>query len=176
MNAALLIADTAGAGVNLHLDDDCLRWKASTPPSGHLLEKLKAAKVNIITHLNSTVGGSEVTPDIATGIAHLAAMSAPNGFPAERWRQFKADAILIEPLYAEAVTGAGWTATELSGLSRSAPWGCWRDFGLVPMLNDAEVTSIDAEKAMVRNRSGTQQRFAKRKPWRNAMPAWELAR
>lgn len=51
MNAALLINEAATAGIVLHLDGDRVRWKASTPPSSALIERLRAAKPVIIAHL-----------------------------------------------------------------------------------------------------------------------------
>jgi hypothetical protein len=62
VNAALLIVEAAGAGVDLRLDGDRLRWKASAPPPDDLLARLKAHKLDIIAHLTAEAATPITTP------------------------------------------------------------------------------------------------------------------
>lgn len=86
MNAALLIDEAANAGINLYLDGQRLRWKASTPPPGALLEKLKAAKADIIAHLRHRAYPNLRDRDLLAKVDHLDRLIAtkPDG-PVKTW-------------------------------------------------------------------------------------------
>lgn len=45
---------------------------------------------------------------------------------------------------------------------------------MVPMLNGDTVADITTEEIHVTTKSGKRQRFTRRTPWHDAVPAWEL--
>lgn len=132
MSALMLLEEVKTAGINLRHTASKLKMAAARKPDDELMARIKAAKSDIIAHLqtlesaptSSRVTASGISGPLTEGVHHLVIMSPPHSLPAERWRQFKEDTVLFDKRWTDAALIAGWSATELFGLSRAAPWGC----------------------------------------------------
>jgi hypothetical protein len=195
MSALPLIEAVRRAGGAIALQGDRLRLSAPEPLPANLLQKLRAHKAEVIDHLQhagqpklgqpatDALSHCTVTPvelaSWAAGVARLATMSPPRGYPQHAWQQLIVDADQFLGRWGAQALALGWPAWELLGCCRHAPWGRIQGMGLVLLLHGREVAALTAAEAVIRTRTGTRQTY-RRKPHDPLNPAerclvWELA-
>jgi hypothetical protein len=107
------------------------------------------------------------------GCRGLSAMEPPPGWPERNWEMliFDADRFLRE--WGEKAAHLGWTAGDLFGADRYAPWQRTDMLGLVPLIAGGQVVLMTADTATIRHRTGNRLRFYRRGSIQ-AVPIWSL--
>jgi hypothetical protein len=112
------------------------------------------------------------------GVALLRNAPAPRGYPQRAWQQLIPDAERFLERWAGQAAVLGWSAWELFGCHRRAPWGRIQGMGLVLLLQGDEIAALTATEAVIRTPTRAHQTY-RRRPADPLHPAerslvWEL--
>jgi hypothetical protein len=184
-----LLRQVAEAGGTVQLAGDALRLLASEPLPGDLRARLRQHKAEIVALLSAAEPASHVSPqgpaiynvaglprEIADGIHAILSADRVRGIPPQRWPRVQRDAArLIEGGWLERALALGWTAAELFGCDRRAPWHRLDRAGLVLLVGGHQIVELTGDNAALRTSTGSVLRYRRRPP---ATPPvallWEL--
>src|SRR5262249_23606218 len=88
------------------------------------------------------------------GCARLANSDPPSGWPPHRWSMLKRDAVAFLEVWGGEAAHLGWSALDLFGIDRTAPYARVDSMGLVPLLNGREVVDLTHDTAAIHRSSG----------------------
>ena len=191
MNALVteLLRDVISAGGTVQLVGDALRLWASEPLPDDLRARVRQHKAEIVALLSAAESASDGAPEvpsgqsvaglpreIAEGARAILSADGARGIPPQRWPRVQGDAArLVEGGWLERALALGWTAADLFGCDRRAPWHRLDRAGLVLLTGGHEIVELTKEVAALRTSTGSVLRFRRRPP---ATPPvallWEL--
>jgi len=137
---------------------------AAEPANEKALETLAAP---------STTG---LPQEIAGGVRAILSADGAQGIPPQRWPWVQRDAArLVDGGWARQALTLGWTAADLFGCDRRAPWYRLDRCGLLLLTGGHEIVELTAEYAVLRTSTGSIMRFRRRPPARLPLALlWEL--
>jgi hypothetical protein len=111
----------------------------------------------------------------AEGYAALCAMPPPIGFSQTHWNRIvDAAGTFLDQWAAEAIR-CGWSDLDVFGCHPERPAARFDAMGLIPLLSQAEVVSLDETGADLVTSSGARQRFRRRPLPPGTVSLWDLA-
>jgi hypothetical protein len=111
----------------------------------------------------------------AAGCAALSTISAPSGFTPPHWQRVIDAAGQFIERWADEATACGWSSFDVFGCHDEAPTVRRDAMGMVVMLGDCTVVSIDERGADIATPSGARQRFSRRSMPVGTVLLWELS-
>ncbi len=104
-----------------------------------------------------------IPDEVADGIRALVVASAPEGIPSRAWPVIVTDtlALTVGGEIAQAFA-LGWTAADLFGCDRKAPWHRLDRAGLMLLVDGRTIPELTAAHAALRHRDGSVLRFRRR--------------
>ena len=114
--------------------------------------------------------------EIADDVHAILSAAGAHGIPPQRWPRVQRDAArLVEGGWLELALTRGWTAADLFGCDRRAPWHRLDRAGLLLLTGGHEIVELSADDAALRTSTGSVLRYRRRPP---AIPPvallWEL--
>ena len=184
-----LLRQVTRAGGEVQLAGDALRLSAPEPLPDDLRARVRQHKAEIIALLsaaepanNMSLEGPTVCNvaglprEIANGVHAILSADGVQGIPPQRWPRVQRDvARLIEGGWAQQALNLGWTAADLFGCDRRAPWHRLDRAGLLLLVGGHEIVELTEEVAALRTSTGSVLRFRRRPPARPPVALlWEL--
>jgi hypothetical protein len=181
-----LLREVSRAGGAVRLEGDMLRLSAPEPLPDDLCARLRQRKAEIVALLSAAEPANNVAPvtqsvcapprEIGDGVRAMLTAAGARGIPPQRWPRVQRDAArLIECGWLERALALGWTAAELFGCDRRAPWHRLDRAGLVLLVGGHQIVELTGDNAALRISTGSVLRFRRRPP---ATPPvallWEL--
>jgi TubC N-terminal docking domain len=184
-----LLRQVSEAGGGVELEGDMLRLSAAEPLPDELRARLRQHKAEIAALLSSAEPGNDVAlegqpgqdltglpREIAGDVRAILTADAAPGIPPQRWPRVQRDvARLVEGGWLGRALALGWTAADLFGCDRRAPWHRLDRAGLVLLVGGHEIVELTEEVAALRTSTGSVLRYRRRRP---ATPpvalVWEL--
>ena len=166
-----------------------LRLSAPEPLPDELRARLRQHKAEIVALLSAAEPANDAVPDgppvqsvaglpreIADGVHAILSADGAQGIPPQRWPRVQRDAArLVEGGWAQQALALGWTAADLFGCDRRAPWHRLDRAGLVLLTGGHEIVELTEEVAALRTSTGSVLRFRRRPPARPPVALlWEL--
>lgn len=102
----------------------------------------------------NTIGDDALPAEWREGLDRLAVMPCPSDIPPERWQQAIDDAVRFAQQFGPQAHSFGWSTGQLFGVHQVAPIGRLDSAGLVLLLRDRELVTIDKDKATIKTASG----------------------
>jgi TubC N-terminal docking domain len=181
-----LLREVSKAGGTVGLKGDMLRLSAPEPLPDDLLARLRQHKAEIVALLSEeesandaasivqSVGG--LPRDVADGVHAILSADGAQGIPPQRWPRVQRDVVrLLEGGWAQQALNFGWTAADLFGCDRRAPWHRLDRAGLVLLTGGHEIVELSADDVALRTSTGSVLRFRRRPPARPPVTLlWEL--
>jgi hypothetical protein len=114
--------------------------------------------------------------EIADGVRAILSADGARGIPPQRWPRVRGDAArLVEGGWLERALALGWTASDLFGCDRRAPWHRLDRAGLVLLTGEHEIVELSEDVAALRTSTGSTLRYRRRSPAKPPMALlWEL--
>jgi len=183
-----LLREVSEAGGTVRLEGDILRLSAPEPLPDELRARLRQHKAEIVALL-SPEPANEVAPEgptvqsvaglpqeIADGVRAILSADRARGIPPQRWPRVQRDVVqLVEGRWLERALALGWTAADLFGCDRRAPWHRLDRAGLVLLISAHEIVELTPDVAALRTSTGSVLRFRRRPPARPPVALlWEL--
>jgi hypothetical protein len=183
-----VLREVSEAGGSVRLDGDMLRLSAPEPLPDELRVRLRQHKAEIVALLSAEPGSDVVVEsqpgqdlaglpqEIADGVQAILSADGARGIPPQRWPRVQSNAArLIEGGWLERALALGWTAADLFGCDRRAPWHRLDRAGLVLLIGGHEIVELTATDAALRTSSGSVLRYRRRPPARPPVALlWEL--
>jgi hypothetical protein len=161
-----LLAAVRAAGGDLLAVGDRLRVTAPEPLPVDLVERLRAAKSELLAMLSTPAAapwtdaeeeraaivedGAGVRPAWAEGFAPLDATRPPGDVPLGRWRAFLDDAgRFLDSGWCDRALALGWTPLQLFGCNRHRPYARVDQAGLIWILNGRALAALTSELAVI---------------------------
>ena len=180
-----LLRQVTETGGTVRLEGDVLRLSAPEPLPDELRARLREHKAEIVALLSAEpandaapIAQSVGAPpqEIADGLRAILSADGARGIPPQRWPRVQRDAArLIEGGWLERALALGWTAAELFGCDRRAPWHRLDRAGLVLLVGGHQIVELTGDNAALRTSTGSVLRYRRRPP---ATPPvallWEL--
>jgi hypothetical protein len=184
-----LLREVSETGGTVRLEGDVLRLSAPEPLPDELRARLRQHKAEIVALLSAAEPASDVVlegqpgqdlaglpREIAEGVRAILSADGAQGIPSQRWPRVQRDAVrLVEGGWLERTLAFGWTATDLFGCDRRAPWHRLDRAGLLLLTGGHEIVQLTAQDAALRTTTGSVLRYRRRQP---AIPPvallWEL--
>jgi hypothetical protein len=181
-----LLHQVTKAGGTVGLEGDMLRLSAPEPLPDDLLARVRQHKAEIMALLSAvkpandaasivqSVGG--LPRDVADGGRAILSADGAQGIPPQRWPRVQRDLVrLLEGGWAQQALNFGWTAADLFGCDRRAPWHRLDRAGLVLLTGGHEIVELTEEVAALRTSTGSVLRFRRRPRARPPVTLlWEL--
>jgi hypothetical protein len=113
---------------------------------------------------------------IAQGVHAIRSADGAQGIPPQRWPRVQRDVVrLVEGGWLERALALGWTAADLFGCDRRAPWHRLDRAGLVLLVGGHEIVELTGDNAALRTSTGSVLRYRRRPPARPPVALlWEL--
>lgn len=174
-----------------------LKVVAPAPLPNELIEKLRAAKLDLLTVLTSSTptanladAWSEENEERAAiveydggaprawaeGFARLDPHKPPGDVPPRRWLRFVDDCgRFLDEGWAKRAADLGWGPLDLFGCDRERPFARIDELGLLWMLKGGTVVELHRDRAILQTASGATQTY-RRRPVEvgRVVLAWEL--
>ena len=184
-----LLRQVTETGGTVRLEGDMLRLSAPEPLPGELRARLRQHKAEIVALLLAAEPASDAAPkilagetstglprEIADGVRAILSAVGAQGIPPQRWPRVQRDVVrLVEGGWLERALALGWTAADLFGSDRRAPWHRLDRAGLVLLTGGHELVELTEDVATLRTSTGSVLRYRRRPP---ATPPvamlWEL--
>jgi hypothetical protein len=173
-----LLRQVTETGGTVRLEGDVLRLSAPKPLPDELRARLRQHKAEIVALLAAAKGQdvARLPLEIADGVRAILSADGTRGIPPQRWPRVQRDAArLVEGGWLERALALGWTAGDLFGCDRRAPWHRLDRAGLVLLTGGHEIIELTEEVAVLRTSTGSVLRYRRRPP---ATPPvallWEL--
>ena len=184
-----LLQAVSAAGGLIRLEGDTLQLAAPEPLPEELRARLRQHKAEIVALLAAAEPVNEVVlegqpgqdlaglpREIADGVRGILSADGTRGIPPHRWPRVQRDAArLVEDGWAREALTLGWTAADLVGCDRRAPWHRLDRAGLVLLTGGHEIVELTGEVAALRTSTGSVLRYRHRQ---SAIPPvallWEL--
>jgi hypothetical protein len=191
MTAAVLdlLQAVAAAGGLIRLAGDTLQLAAPKPLPDELRARLRRHKAEIVALLstaeptNEAVLGGQPGQDlaglpreIADGGRAILPADGARGIPPQRWPRVQRDVVrLVEGGWLQRALALGWTAADLYGCDRRAPWHRLDRSGLLLLTGGHEIVELTGDSAALKTATGSVLRFRRRPPPRPPVALlWEL--
>ena len=181
-----LLREVSEAGGTVRLEGDMLRLSAPEPLPDELRARLRQHKAEIVALLSAAEPANDAAPvaqsvgglprEIADGVHAILSADGARGIPPQRWPRVQRDAArLVEGGWVQRALALGWTAADLFGCDRRAPWHRLDRAGLVLLTGGHEIVELTEEVAALRTSTGSVLRFRRRPPARPPVALlWEL--
>ena len=186
-----LLREIAEAGGAIRLEGDMLRLSAPEPLPDELRARLRQHKRELMVLLRSPAepaddaasetpavvdGAAGLPEELAAAVRALLAAEGADGVPSGHWPRVRRDARqLVERGWLRRALALGWTAADLFGCDRRAPWYRLDRAGLVLLIGGYEVVEVSAHDAALGTPTGSVLRFRRRPPARPPVALlWEL--
>jgi hypothetical protein len=184
-----VLREVSEAGGTVRLEGDMLRLSAPAPLPDELRARLHQHKAEIVALLSAAEPANDVVlerqpgqdvaglpREIADGVHAILSADGAQGIPPHRWPRVQRDVVqLLEGGWLERALALGWTAADLFGCDRRAPWHRLDRAGLVLLVGGHEIVELTPDVAALRTSTGSVLRFRRRPP---ATPPvallWEL--
>ena len=181
-----LLQAVAAAGGVVRLEGDRLRLSAPAPLPDDLRARVRQHRAEIVALLSAAEPANDAAPvarsvgglprEIADGVRAIHSADGARGIPPQRWPRVLRDAVrLVEGGWLERALALGWTAADLFGCDRRAPWHRLDRAGLLLLVGGHEIVELAGDNAALRTSTGSVLRFRRRPP---ATPPvallWEL--
>jgi hypothetical protein len=184
-----LLQAVAAAGGIIRLEGGMLRLSAPALLPDDLRARLRQHKAEIVALLAAAEPANDPAPEtpasrsvagppreIADGVRAILTANGARGISPQRWPRVQRDAArMIEGGWLERALALGWTAADLFGCDRRAPWHRLDRAGLVLLTGGHEIVDLTAEVAALRTSTGSVLRYRRKPP---ATPPvallWEL--
>jgi TubC N-terminal docking domain len=191
MSAAVLdlLQAVSAAGGLIRLEGDTLQLAAPEPLPDELRARLRQHKGEIVALLSAAEPANDVVlqdqpgqdvaglpREIADGVRAILSADGARRIPPQRWPRVQRDAArLVEGGWLERALALGWTAADLFGCDRRAPWHRLDRAGLVLLVGGHEIVELTATDAALRTSTGAVLRFRRQPPARPPVALlWEL--
>jgi hypothetical protein len=172
-----LLREVSTAGGTVGLEGDMLRLSAPEPLPDDLLARLRQHKAEIVALLLAAEPANDAAPvtqsvdapsrEIADGVHAILSADGAQGIPPQRWPRVQRDAVrLVEGGWLERALALGWTAADLFGCDRRAPWHRLDRAGLVLLTGGHEIVELAPDVAALRTSTGSVLRYRRRPPAR----------
>ena len=121
-------------------------------------------------------GSRRVAGDIAGGVRAILTAGGAQSIPPQRWPRVQHDAArLVQGGWLERALALRWTAADLFGCDRRAPWHRLDRAGLVLLIGGHELAELTEDGAALRTSTGSVLRSRRRPPARPPVALlWEL--
>jgi hypothetical protein len=173
-----LLRQVTKAGGTVQLAGDALRLLAPEPLPEDLRARLRQHKAAILALLSAAEPSNDASParpavdyvaglpgEIADGVRAILSADGAREIPPQRWPRVQRDATrLVEDGWLERALTCGWTAADLFGCDRRAPWHRLDRAGLVLLTGGHEVVELNGDSATLRTSTGSVLRFRRRPP------------
>jgi TubC N-terminal docking domain len=181
-----LLHTVSAAGGLIRLEGDTLQLAAPKPLPDELRARLRQHKAEIVALLLAAEPANDAPPvaqsvsatprEIADGVHAILTADGAQGIPPQRWPRVQRDAArLIEGGWLERALTGGWTAADLYGCDRRAPWHRLDRAGLVLLTGGHEIVELTAHGAALRTSTGSVLRYRRGPSARPAVALlWEL--
>jgi len=184
-----LLQAVSDAGGLIRLEGDVLRLSAPEPLPDELRARLRQHKAEIVALLSAAEPANDVVLDgqpgqdvagvpqeIAQGVHAIRSADGAQGIPPQRWPRVQRDvARLVKGGWLERALALGWTAADLFGCDRRAPWHRLDRAGLLLLVGGHEIVELAGDNAALRTRTGSVLLFRRRPPARPPVALlWEL--
>jgi hypothetical protein len=184
-----LLQAVSAAGGLIRLEGDTLQLAAPEPLPDELRAHLREHKAEVVALLSAAEPANEVVlqgesghdlaglpREIADGVHAILSADGARGIPPQRWPRVESDAArLVEGGWLERALALGWTAVDLFGCDRRAPWHRLDRAGFVLLIGGHEIVELTEDVAALRTSTGSVLRYRRRPP---ATPPvallWEL--
>ena len=184
-----VLREVSDAGGTVRLEGNMLRLWAPEPLPDELRARLRQHKVEVVALLSATEAANDVVltgqpgqdlanlpREIADGVRAILTADGTRGISPQRWPRVQRDAArMIEGGWLERALALGWTAADLFGCDRRAPWHRLDRAGLVLLTGGHEILELTADLAALKTSTGSVLRFRRRPPARPPVALlWEL--
>ena len=184
-----LLREVSEAGGTVRLEGEMLRLSAPEPLPDEVRARLREHKAEIVALLAAAEPANEAVlegqpgqdvaglpREVADGVHAILSADRIQGIPPQRWPRVQRDVVrLIEGGWLERALALGWTAADLFGCDRRAPWHRLDRAGLVLLTGGHEIVELSADDAALRTSTGSVLRFRRRPPARPpGALLWEL--
>jgi hypothetical protein len=181
-----LLQAVAAAGGVIRLEGDTLRLAAPEPLPDELRTRLRRHKAEIVALLAAAEPANDAAPvvqsvgglprEIADGVHAILSANGAQGILPHRWPRVQRDVLrLLEGGWAQQALNLGWTAADLFGCDRRAPWHRLDRAGLVLLVGGHEIVELTEDVAALRTSTGSVLRYRRRPPARSpAALLWEF--
>jgi hypothetical protein len=180
MTAAVLdlLQAVSAAGGLIRLEGDVLRLTAPEPLPDELRARLHQHKAEIVALLSAAEPANDVVlerqpgqdvaglpREIADGVHAILSADGAQGIPPHRWPRVQRDVVqLLEGGWLERALALGWTAADLFGCDRRAPWHRLDRAGLVLLVGGHEIVELTPDVAALRTSTGSVLHHRRRPP------------
>jgi len=184
-----VLREVSDAGGTVRLEGDMLRLWAPEPLPDELRARLHQHKAEIVALLSLAEPANDASAgrpaldhvaglprEIADGVRAILSADGARGIPPQRWPRVQRDAArMIEGGWLERARALGWTAADLFGCDRRAPWHRLDRAGLLLLTGGHEIVELSAADAALRTSTGSVLRYRRRPPVRPpAALLWDL--
>jgi hypothetical protein len=184
-----LLRQVTETGGTVRLEGDMLRLSAPEPLSDELRARLRQHKAEIVALLSAAEPENDASAgrpavdhlaglprEIADGVRAVLSADGARGIPPQRWPRVQGDAArLVGGGWLERALALGWTAADLFGCDRRAPWHRLDRAGLVLLTGGHEILELTADLAALKTSTGSVLRYRRRPPARPPVALlWEL--
>jgi TubC N-terminal docking domain len=174
-----LLREVSETGGTVRLEGDGLRLSAPEPLPDELRARLRQHKAEIVALLSAAEPASDVVVvegqpgqdlaglprEIADGVHAILTADGARGIPPQRWPRVQRDAArLVEGGWLERALALGWTAADLFGCDRRAPWHRLDRAGLLLLTGGHEIVELSADDAGLRTSTGSVLCYRRRPP------------
>ena len=176
--ALALVQEVLQAGGTVRLDGKMLRLSAPEPLPDELRARLHQHKAEIVALLSAAEPANDVVlesqpgdevaglpREIVDGVRAILSADGARGIPPQRWPRVQRDVVrLVEGGWLERALALGWTANDLFGCDRRAPWHRLDRVGLVLLTGGHEIVELTAHDAALRTSTGSVLRYRRSRP------------
>jgi hypothetical protein len=184
-----LLREVAKAGGSVRLDGGMLRLSAPEPLPDELRARVRQHKAEVVALLSAAEPANNMVlqdqpgqdlaglpREIADGVRAILTADGAQRIPPQRWPRMQRDAAwLVEGGWLERALALGWTAADLFGCDRRAPWHRLDRAGLVLLIGGQELVELTEGVAALRTSTRSVLRFRRRPSARPPVALlWEL--
>jgi TubC N-terminal docking domain len=184
-----LLRQVTETGGTVRLEGDALRLSAPEPLPEELRARLRQHKAEISALLSAAKPANDVVlegqpsrhlarlpRETADGVRAILSADGAQRIPPQRWPRVQRDAArLVEDGWAREALTLCWTAADLFGCDRRAPWHRLDRAGLVLLISGHEIVQVTAHHAELRTTTGSVLRYRRRQPEIPSLALlWEL--
>ena len=178
-HAAKLIDEILKQGGDLRVDGANIKLSADKPLTDFLISELREHKAEVVTYL--TGGGGALSenpipsPEWIEGVERVAEMNCPKSWPEHKWPESQQSIKAFHDKWGSTATSLGWSALDVFGAHRHAPYHRIASAGLALSSRANEVVVMQHDRATIVTPSGARQNYYRRKQHcPDTVPIWEL--